>query len=90
MTCIFLRLKLWWAELAGDDLAALAILETLLMADFTALNAAADRVAAKAVADAAALAAVQAQLDAANAAAADVQTSVDAVTAKLDAVAPGV
>lgn len=77
----FKRLLLAWAEWRGDDLTALKLAKEITMADFTKLNAAVDRVTAKVAADAAAIA--QAAHDAAN-----VQPEIDAVTAKLDAIAP--
>lgn len=80
---ITLRLNLHWAKFRGDHVRALQIMERIIMADLTALTAAVDRVIAKSAADAAAL---QAALDA-NA---SLQPDIDALTAKLDAVAPEV
>ncbi len=81
MTIFLKHLLRAWAVLRGDDLTALILSKEIIMADFTKLNAAADRVAAKVGADTAAIA--QAAQDAAN-----VQPEIDAVTAKLDAIAP--
>ena len=58
------------------------------MADFTAFDAALDRVVAKASADASALADAQTQLTAAQTDAANLQAEIDARTAKLNQVAP--
>lgn len=80
-TSIALHLELHWAEFRGDHNRALKILERITMADLTALSAAVDRAVAKSVADAAAL---QAALDA-NA---SLQPGIDALTSKLDAIAP--
>lgn len=85
---LFLRLMLLRARLIGDDHLALAILEEILMADFTAFDAALDRVVAKASADASALADAQTQLTAAQTDAANLQAEIDARTAKLNQVAP--
>lgn len=70
-----------WAVLTGNHIRALIIMEQILMADFTAFDAALDRVTAKLTADDAALAAAQ-TADAA------LQSELDARTAKLDALAP--
>lgn len=78
---IALHLKLHWAGLRGDHIRALKILEQITMADLSALSAAVDRAVAKSAADANALANAQA----ANA---NLQPDIDALTAKLDAIAP--
>lgn len=78
---ISLHLRLYWAELRGDNLAALKLLEKITMVNLTKLSDAVDRVVAKSASDATAL---QAALDANTA----VQPQVDELTAKLDTVAP--
>lgn len=78
---IALHLELHWAEFRGNHNRSLKILEQIAMADLTALSAAVDRAVAKSAADAAAL---QAALDA-NA---SLQPGIDALTSKLDAIAP--
>jgi hypothetical protein len=78
---IALHLKLHWAEFRGDHNRALLIMKEIYVADLSKLTAAVDRAVAKSAADAVAL---QAALDA-NA---NLQPDIDALTDKLDAIAP--
>jgi hypothetical protein len=88
MTIAILRIRYLWARLTRNDIAALLTMKEIVMADFTAFDAALDRVTAKVAADEDALATAHTALATAQSDAAGLQAEIDARAGKLAAVAP--
>jgi hypothetical protein len=86
---IFLRLAARWATLTGNHFLALKLMEQIIMADFTAFDAAFAAATARVAADNAALAKANDALQVAQNADQATQTKVDGYTAQLASLANG-